>query len=97
MRHMRIAPEDALRLESDEPAIPTPQRLIRFEALSRWSWIDVGRSDAGHVVILGNDHWTASFTTTLRRRKVATQFAALIQTHVHHADSENSALWASRR
>ena len=64
-----------------------------FEALNLWGWIDVARSDAGHVVILANDHWTAPFTTTLLRRKVAAQFAVLFHINVHHADSEKSALW----
>ena len=83
--------------EDAEPAIPDTQWLICFEAFSLWRWIDVARSDADHVVILANDHWTAPFTTTLLRRKVAAQFAALFHIDVHHADSGKSALWGRRQ
>ena len=87
---------DAPQHEDAEPAIQDTQWLICFEAFSLWRWIDVARSDADHGVILANDHWTAPFTTTLLRRKVAAQFAALFQIDVHHADNEKSALWVRR-
>ena len=83
--------------KSDEHAIPDTQWLICYEAFSLWKWIDVGLSNADHVVILANDHWTAPFTTALLRCKVAAQFAALYHIHLHHADLGTSALWTWRR
>ena len=83
--------------KSDEPAIPNTQWLICYEGFSLWKWIDVGRSDADHVVMLANDRWTAPFTTALLRRKVTAQFAALYHIHAHHADRGKSTLWIWRR
>ena len=88
---------DAPQHEDAEPAIPDTQWLICFEAFSLWRWIDVVRLDTDHVVILANDHWTAPFTTTQLRRKVAAQSASLFHIDVHHADSEKSALWGRRQ
>ena len=88
---------DAPQHEGAETTIPDTQWLICFEAFSLWRWIDVARSDADHIVILANDHWTAPFTTALLRRKVAAQFAALFHFNVHHADSEKSALLGRRQ
>ena len=58
---------DAPQYKSDEHAIPDTQWLICFEGFSLWKWIDVGRPDAEHIVILANDHWTAPSITALLR------------------------------
>ena len=81
---------------ADKPLLE-PHWLICFEAFSLWRWVDLDleTSEQGKsrpVVILANDYWTAPFPTTLLRRKVAGQFAALFRVEVFHADSQKAVL-----